>query len=142
MQTCSTHASAFAGHGIDDGTDLIVRTYYALAADGYRTPAPDVAFADRVATAFRRAYIRTATVPLVPEPVDAAVDGATDVVVHRVLDDPDADLRTEILPAFYRAVAGAYCAHLAAGGDPGEVGIWYGGGDDEYDYGGIPVERP
>jgi len=138
MTTCSTHTAAFVDHGIDDGIDLVARTHYLLAADGNREPEPTAAFAERVAAAFRRAFVGAAPVPLVPEPVDAAIDEATDTVVHRVLDDPDADLRTEVLPAFYRAVASTYCAHLEAGGDPGEVGIWYDGGDD----GGIPATLP
>jgi len=122
-QRCSTRSAAFVDHGIVDGTDLIARTYYALAAADHREPEPTAAFADRVATAFRGAFIRAAAVPLVPDPIDAAIEEATDTIVHRILDDPDAALRTEILPAFYGAVAAAYCAHLEAGGDPGAVGI-------------------
>jgi len=141
MATCSTRTAAFIHHGIDDGVDLVARTYYELADDGHRNPEPTTEFAERVASAFRGAFVRNAPVPLVPDPVDAAIDEATDTLVHRVLDDPDADLRTEILPAFYRDVASAYCAHLDAGGDPGEVGVWY-DEDEEDGGGGIRVERP
>ncbi|MDY6818113.1 MAG: hypothetical protein SVG88_05565 [Halobacteriales archaeon] len=137
MATCSTHARAFVDHSIDDGTDLIARTYYALAATGDRTPEPSPVYADRIANAFRKAFIQSADVPLVPEPVDAAIEEASDLLVHRILDNPDADLRTELLPAFYRTVARTYCAYLEAGGEPGEVGIWY---DQDDDDGGIPVE--
>ncbi len=76
--------------------------------------------------------------PLVPDPVNRAIDHATDRLVHELLDDPDADLRTEVLPAFYQSIAEAYCAHLDAGGAPGEVGIQY---DDDDEDGGITVDR-
>lgn len=138
MKTCSTHTAAFTDHGITDGTDLVSRTYYTLSTNGHRTPEATSEFADQVAMAFRQAFIRSAAVPLVPEPIDVAIDEATNVIIHHVLDDSDADLRTEILPAFYQTVASTYCSHLEAGGDPGEVGIWY---DDDDDNGGIPVER-
>lgn len=125
MPQCSTHTTAFDDHGITDGTELIARTHYTLAETEALTPEPTGAFVEQVATAFRRAFIHEAKVPLVPEPVTHAIEYATDRLAHRLLDDPDADLRTEILPAFYQNVAGAYCAHLAAGGDPGDVGILY-----------------
>lgn len=128
--TCSTRAGAFSSHGVADGAGLITRTYYALVASDHDTPRATAEFADEVAAAFRLAFIRKATVPLVPEPVDAAIEQATDRIVHRLLDEPDADLRTDILPAFYRAVADTYCAHLAAGGVPGDVGIWIEDDDD------------
>lgn len=35
----------------------------------------------------------------------------------------------DLRAAFFRAVAGTYCAHLEAGGDPGEVGIRFVGSD-------------
>ena len=125
MSTCETDVRAFAAHGIEDGSDLISRTARALAAMGHREPEPSDEFTESVARAFRQAYARTATVPIVPDPVDAAIDEATDTLAHRVLDDPDADLRTEVLPSFYRSVTNTYCAHLDAGGDPGSVGIWF-----------------
>ncbi|MFB6299014.1 MAG: hypothetical protein ABEH65_02000 [Halobacteriales archaeon] len=137
MQTCSTNARAFVDHDIEDGADLIARTYYDLAATGDRTVKPTPVYADRIGNAFRKAFIQSTDVPLVPDPVDAAVDEASDLLVHRILDDPDADLRTEILPSFYRLVARTYCAYLDAGGEPGEVGVWFDESDDD---GGIPVE--
>lgn len=139
MPSCSTHTTAFDHHGIVDGTELIARTHYALSETGDLTPEPTSAFVDRVATAFRAAYVKEAAVPLVPDPVNEAIDHASDTLVHDLLDEPDADLRTELLPTFFQRVAGAYCAHLDAGGDPGEVGLWY---DDEDDDSGIPVEPP
>lgn len=137
MTTCTTRTAAFTDHGIRDGTELVSRTYYALVTSGHATPEMSGEYAEHVATAFRKAFIRKAAVPLVPEPVEAAIEASTDIVVHRLLDDSDADLRTEVLPAYYRAVANAYCAHLAAGGNPGRVGVWY--HDDDDDDGGIPV---
>lgn len=137
MTTCTTRTAAFTDHGIRDGADLVFRTYYALVTSGHATPEVSDEFVEHVAAAFRRAFIREAAVPLVPEPVEAAIEAATDPVVHRLLDDRDADLRTEILPTYYRAVANAYCAHLAAGGDPGRVGVWY--HDDDDGDGGISV---
>lgn len=119
MTTCTTRTAAFTDHGIRDGTDLVSRTYYALVISGHATPEVTSEFAEHVAAGFRRAFIRKAAMPLVPETVEAAIEASTDVVVHRLLDEPDVDLRTDLLPAYYRAVANAYCAHLAAGGDPG-----------------------
>lgn len=139
METCATHAAAFTDHGIPDGTTLIHRTYYHLATNGIREPVPSQDFSDRVANAFRTAFIRSAPVPLVPDPIDTAIDEATEVIIHRTLDDPEADLRTKILPAFYRAVAQNYCLYLENGGTPGRVGIEY---DDDDGNGGIkPTAR-
>lgn len=139
MTTCTTRTTAFIDHGIEDGSELVSRTYYALVASSHDTPEMSSEFADHVARAFRRSFIRRAAIPLVPEPVDAAIEQSSDIVVHRLLDDQDADLRTDILPAFYQAVANTYCAHLSAGGDPGTVGIWY---DDDDDDSGMTVAPP
>lgn len=125
MHSCSTHADAFADHGIEDGANLISKAYYILARQNIRTPDASSAFVTQVARAFRQAYIQHAAIPLVPEPIDAAIDDAADMLVHAVLDEPAADLRTELLPVFYHQVATLYCSHLEAGGDPGTVEIWY-----------------
>lgn len=137
MVSCSTHTAAFDHLGIEDGTKLISRTYYTLAEIEDLSPEPTSEFVERVAMALREAYIKEAAVPLVPDPVNQAIDYATDRLVHKLLNDPDADLRTELLPGFYQSIASAYCAHLDAGGTPGDVGISY---DDENNDGGIPVD--
>lgn len=129
-ETCSNHSRAFVEYGIHDGADIVHRTYYRLVRNGDRRPAASSEFVDRLASAFRTAFVRGADTPLVPESIEAAIEEASGTIAHRLLDDPDADLRTDVVPAFYRAVARAYCAHPPA--DPEtDVGIWFESDDDD-----------
>ena len=57
---CTTTRS-FDDHGIDDGSDLIRRPSYRLVADGDGTFEPTDRSVDRLADAFRRAYLTERT---------------------------------------------------------------------------------
>ena len=107
---CTTTRS-FDDHGIVDGVDLVTRTYYRLA-DGSR-PAfePTASFFDRLESAFLWAYLGSVDEPGVPEHVELAVEDARSLTEAEFRDHPDADVRTEVIPAFYRRVAGFHCAY-------------------------------
>jgi hypothetical protein len=131
-ETCSTHDRAFLDYGVPTGGDLAQDAYYRLRKRGFTEASPTPAFLDGLAKAFEGAYVAEASVPIVPEPVAAAIDDARTTFAHRLLDDPDADrdLRTDVLPTFYRLVARYYCENREY--YPGDgVGIWFTGGDSE-----------
>jgi hypothetical protein len=107
---CSTTAS-FADHGIEDGSDLVRETYYRLSAGGVPAFEPTGAFFHRLADAFRWAYLGSVTEAGIPPHVDLAVEDARELTLEEFRDDPDADLRTEVLPAFYARVAGFHCVY-------------------------------
>ena len=107
---CTTTAS-FDDHGIDDGSELIRRTYYRLVADGDDTFEPTDRFLDRLADAFTRAYLTVTEAYELPLHVAAAVDDARAWVAVEFSDAPDADLRGTVIPAFYRHAAGFHCVY-------------------------------
>ncbi len=107
---CTTTGS-FAAHGIDDGSRLISRTYYRLADGAPASFAPADRFFDRLETAFIWAYLESAGGTGVPDGVLTAVDDARARTAEEFADEPDADLRTTVIPAFYRRVAGFHCAY-------------------------------
>lgn len=107
---CTTTES-FDDHGIDDGSALIRRTYYRLVADGEDSFEPTERFLDRLADAFARAYLTATDAYELPPHVEAAVDDARVWVEAEFAADPDADLRGEVIPAFYRHAAGFHCAY-------------------------------
>ena len=107
---CTTTAS-FDDHGIDDGSELIRRTYYRLVSDGWDTFEPTERFLDRLADAFTRSYLTATDAYELPSHVAAAVDDARVWVGVEFAEEPDADLRGEVIPAFYRHAAGFHCAY-------------------------------
>jgi hypothetical protein len=107
---CTTTAS-FDDHGIDDGSTLIRRTHYRLVADGDDAFEPTERFLDRLADAFTRAYLTATDAYELPPHVAAAVDDARVWIGAEFADEPDADLRGEVIPAFYRHAAGFHCAY-------------------------------
>jgi len=107
---CTTTAS-FDDHGIDDGSDLIRRTYYRLVADGDDAFEPTERFLDRLADAFIRAYLTATDAYELPPHVAAAIDDARVWVGVEFAAAPDADLRGTVIPAFYRHAAGFHCAY-------------------------------
>ncbi|OYR40595.1 hypothetical protein DJ82_07615 [Halorubrum sp. Ib24] len=107
---CTTTAS-FDDHGIDDGSELIRRTYYRLVADGWDSFEPTERFLDRLADAFTRSYLTATDAYELPPHVAAAVDDARAWAGVEFADEPDADLRGTVLPAFYRHAAGFHCAY-------------------------------
>lgn len=109
-ENCTTVAS-FEDHGIDDGSELLRRTYYRLAGGGPVEFVPSDAFFDDLADAFVWAYLESTHGTGLPDHVLAALDDAVAVVREQYADDPDADLRTDVVPAFYRTLANYHCAY-------------------------------
>lgn len=106
---CTTTYS-FDDHGIDDGAALLQDTYYRLAGEGVAFEPTD-RFFEQLADAFRWAYLSEAAKTDVPEHVTLAIDDAREQTGETFAGRPDADLRTDVVPAFYRAVAGFHCAY-------------------------------
>lgn len=123
---CSRHDAAFDGYGIENGTDLIQATYYRLRPERSRrvTVTPDLVAA--TTRAFRSVFVQQATLPVVPEPVDAAIVDAASETVHETLGEGRVDLRTEFVPAFYRNVARLTCQYCPLFPDSG-AGVSYDG---------------
>ena len=109
-EECTTTES-FADHGLDDGSVLISRTYNRIAVDGQPTFEPTAAFFDTLESAFIWAYIGTIDEPGVPPHVEAAIEDARAFTRREFADDPDAALRTDVIPTFYQQVAGFHCAY-------------------------------
>lgn len=109
-EECTTTRS-FADHGIVDGVDLVTRTYYRLADGSSPRFEPTASFFDRLESAFLWAYLGSVEEPGVPEHVELAVEDARSLTETAFDDRPDADVRTEVIPAFYRRVAGFHCAY-------------------------------
>lgn len=121
---CTT-TGAFRDHGIPDGTDLIGRTATHMTTTGITDPTVG-GFFEILGDAFRAAFVETADIDRVPSVVDAAVDDAVHTTREAFRGDgsdaaaatagvgpdaiPDADVRTTVVPGFYREVAGYYCA--------------------------------
>jgi hypothetical protein len=108
---CTTTYS-FDDHGIDDGAALLTDTYYRLAGEAVAYE-PNDRFFEQLADAFRWAYLAEAATTEVPEHVALAIEDARERTTEEFADRPEADLRTEVVPAFYRAVAGFHCAYRA-----------------------------
>jgi len=106
---CTTTTS-FSDHAIDDGSVLIQRTYYRLAA-AETTFEPADEFFHRLESAFVWAYLGSNDERGVPGHVAAALDDALAVTREQFAERPEADLRTAVLPAFYRELAGFHCAY-------------------------------
>jgi len=107
---CSTTTS-FDTYGIEDGSDLIRGTYYRLVAEGIETVDPSGPFFDRLANSFTHTFVRLAGTDDLPPALAAAIEDATARTAEEVGDDATVDLRTGVLPAFYRRVAGFHCAY-------------------------------
>lgn len=109
-QDCTTTKS-FADHDVDDGSILIQRTYYRLANDGSPTFDPTESFFHGLESAFLWAYMATVEGNDVPNHVQAAVDDARVRTTEEFADRPDAAVRTEVVPAFYRHAAAFHCSY-------------------------------
>jgi hypothetical protein len=107
---CTTTGS-FGDHDIEDGSSLVQRTYYRLAeADGLEYE-PTEAFFEELETAFIWAYLGSVDGAGIPDHVQTAIDDARVFTAEDFADRPDADLRTEVVPTFYRYAAGFHCAY-------------------------------
>jgi len=110
---CTTTGS-FSDHGIDDAVDLVTRTYYRLETAERGGFSPDDAFFDRRESAFVWAYLRSVDDAGIPPHVALSIDDERAITREAFADRPDADLQTEVLPAFYRRVAGFHCVYREA----------------------------
>jgi hypothetical protein len=106
---CSS-ADSFDDHGIERGDQLVSRTYNRLAV-GELTFEPTEAFFDRLEEAFIWAYLGSVDQTGVPEHVSLAIEDAKAVTYEQFRDRSDADLRNDVVPAFYQRVAGFHCAY-------------------------------
>jgi len=107
---CTTTRS-FADHDIQDGSTLIQRSYYRLAEADRTEFEPTESCFDALESAFIWAYLGTVRESEVPDHVEAAIDDARAHTAAEFGDRPDADLRTDVLPAFYRYLADFHCAY-------------------------------
>lgn len=107
---CTT-TSSFDDHGIPDGAGLISGTYRRLREAGVTEFEPSAELFDAVATAFARTYLDAVDEPAVPDHVDAAIEDARERTREAFAGRTEADLRTEVLPAFYQRVAGFHCTY-------------------------------
>lgn len=108
-EECTTTES-FADHDIEDGSTLIQRSYYRLSDTSRGEFEPTASFFDALESAFIWAYLGTVRENGVPEHVEAAIDDARALTAEEFT-DREADLRTEVLPAFYRHLAEFHCAY-------------------------------
>jgi hypothetical protein len=106
---CTT-SSSFEDHGLADGESLVRETHYRLVDAGV-TFEPTEAFFDALESAFVWSYMSTTDESGVPEHVDAAIEDARALTHEAFAEDRSADLRTEVIPAFYQRVAGFHCIY-------------------------------
>lgn len=109
---CTTTGS-FSEHGIEDGTDLITSTYFRLQNATRDQFDPSETFFDKLESAFIWAYLGSGEETGVPEHVELAIDDARALTHEEYADQPGADLRTEVIPTFYRHVADFHCLYRA-----------------------------
>jgi len=109
-EECTTSGS-FSDHGIGNGVDLITGTYYRLQRAEWREFEPTERFFDQLESAFVWAYLGSVDEVGVPMHVQMAIEDALALTQAEFDDRPDADLRTEVVPAFYRRVAGFHCIY-------------------------------
>lgn len=107
---CTTTGS-FSDHGIADGVELVTRTHYRLLAADRRLFEPTDRFFDQLESAFIWAYLGSVDEAGIPQHVERAIADARAHTEAEFDDSPDADLRTEVIPAFYRRVAGFHCVY-------------------------------
>jgi hypothetical protein len=109
-EDCTTTGS-FDDHGIDDGHELVTETHRRLREARVAGFRPTDAFFDRLESAFTWAYLGTVDDAGVPDGVALAIEDARHAIEAEFGDREDADLRTDVVPAFYRSVAGYHCAY-------------------------------
>jgi hypothetical protein len=107
---CTTTES-FADHDIEDGSALIERTYYRLSEASVSEFESTASFFDALESAFIWAYLGSVEENGVPTHVEAAIDDARAFTREEFAEDDDPDLRTEVVPTFYRYAAGFHCAY-------------------------------
>ena len=106
---CTT-SSSFEDHGLADGQSLVRETHYRLVDAGVAFE-PTEAFFDALESAFVWSYMSSTDESGVPAHVAAAIEDARSLTHDAVAEKPSADLRTEVIPEFYRRVAGFHCIY-------------------------------
>jgi hypothetical protein len=106
---CSS-SDSFTDHGIERGSQLVSGTHTRLADAGIEFE-PTADFFDRLEEAFIWAYLGNVHERGVPDHVETAIIDAKATTRERFSDAPDADLRVDVVPAFYQSVAGFHCAY-------------------------------
>jgi len=109
-EDCTTTES-FADHDIEDGSALIERTYYRLSETDVSEFEASVSFFDALESAFIWAYLGSVEESGVPTHVEAAIDDARAFTREAFDEESNPDLRTEVVPTFYRYAAGFHCAY-------------------------------
>jgi hypothetical protein len=105
--TCTT-TTAFGVYGIEDGQDLIQRTYREVTREGGE---PDLSEGfDELGDAFRAAFVDLTGEEPIPRDVAAAVEDGR-YFTREEYAGTGADLRTVVVPEFYREVADFLCAY-------------------------------
>jgi len=107
---CTTTTS-FEDHGLADGEALIRRTHYRLLEADAASFEPTPAFFDRLESAFIWSYLATTGETGVPPHVEAAMADARERTRESFDTSPEADLRTDVIPAYYQRVAGFHCLY-------------------------------
>jgi hypothetical protein len=108
-EKCTTTES-FADHDISDGSALIQRTYHRLRS-AHTEYQPTKSFFDALESAFIWAYLGATEERGVPDHVAAAIDDARAHTKPELENQPDADLRTNVVPTFYQHVADFHCVY-------------------------------
>jgi len=106
---CKTPETAFVQYGIPHGQKLRtrVRNEFTDPELGFD---PSLSFFERLARAFRDAFVIEASEPVVPAPVEAAIPDAISATAHEYIDQPSAAFDTVLL-ALYRRVAQYSCTY-------------------------------
>ncbi len=85
---------------------------------------PILAFLGRVDRAFLGAYIDATDVPLLPKSIHVALlEELAALTAGEYADEPDANLRQEILLGYYDSPVGIFCRYLETAIEP-DVGIY------------------
>lgn len=110
-QSDCTTTNSFDDHEIEDGIDLITRTYTRLIRRDLPPFRPTQEYFEWIEVAFLRTYLDLDPTGRIPNDVATAIDDAKEVTYGEFIDRPDADLRTEVLPTFYQQMAGFHCKY-------------------------------
>lgn len=108
-EECTT-TDSFGDHDVD-GQQLIEGTYRRLAAAEQRTFEDSDRFYEQLESAFLWAYLAAVDEAGVPDHVAYAVDDALAWTRERLAGADDPDVRTEVVPTFYREAARFHCAY-------------------------------
>lgn len=106
---CTTTAS-FDDHEIEDGMALITGTYARLQGFDIAYE-PAEWFYEALEIAFTAAYLEMTDESTLPSHVAAAIEDARYFIATEFDEQPEASLRNEVIPTFYRQVAGFHCIY-------------------------------